>query len=1112
MAKPRIAKRHDDQAPLPDTEQDTAVAPLIPTGALAVALLGFTQAARPLFHVARDGRRLDEIAAVIRALAPERTVAVYPEWDCLPFDRASPSRGTMGARTGVLRWLTDQAAQPDLVLTTAPALLQRVPPPSIWASAHVELTVGDPLDPDELAARLRRLGYILDDRVDEPGEVAIRGRTIDVFPAAAPLPCRVEHDGARITAIRSYDPVSQRSRVETETLVIDPATEIILDPDSDTRLEPFTGQEHRLARFYPALVTVLDYVPEARLVVEAGAEERAAAFFEQIAEGREGSGTGPHTAAGSTDLYLSPDEWTALLQAHSLATATRAEADRVALSPFIRERRPEAAFAKTLRARLKAGDRIVLAGPKAPLRRLVRAAAAAEERTVRLIDAWAEVAAAEPGAMLAIEAPVEAGFHVPDAGATVIAAADLLGQVSAGAERRAAVLPIGEVELRVGDVAIDRDHGLCVFEGLEAIGGEEGEKAGGAAGEDALRLRFADDAVLMVPVTQADRIWRYGSDAEAVTLDRLDGGTWGRRRLEAEATLARAARTMLEAAEARRTARAPRIEASERERERFAAGFGYPLTGDQARAVEETLADLARHEPMDRLVCGDVGFGKTEVALRAAAAAIFAGRQVAVMAPTTVLVRQHVETFRRRFARFGIEVAHLSRLVSPAEAKRVKQGLAEGTVRLVVGTQALAGRGVRFHDLGLAIIDEEQRFGAKTKASLRKAAGDAHILTLSATPIPRTLQAAMVGLQSLSVIATPPAVRQPIRTVIAPFEGEILAAALKREHRRGGQSFVVCPRIEDIAPMAKRLGELVPGLTLVTAHGEMKPAEMDDAMVRFAEGEGDVLLATSIIESGLDVPRANTMLVWDAERFGLAQLHQLRGRVGRGQRRGVVYLFGHPQKPLSPSTEKRLRTLEALDRLGAGFAISARDLDLRGAGDLVGDAQAGHVKLVGLGLYQHLLQLALRAAKGEAAEDWSPEVRIGLSGRVPADYIPEPEIRLSLYTRLLRLRTEGEIDALRDEIEDRFGPMPAPVEALFTLAALRIGCLALGIARLSGGPQGIAADFHPDRTAPMIPVSDEVTIRDGRIVLRRGSEDATERGRQAAAFLRRLEEARDRRA
>ena len=1079
------------------TAPDQSAVPLVPTGALAVSLLGLCEGSRPLVHVARDGRRLEEVAAILRALAPERTVAVYPEWDCLPFDRASPSRGVMGARAGVLRWLTDRDALPDVLLTTAPALLQRVPPPETWGPAHVEIRVGDRLDPEALTAQLARLGYHLDDRVDEPGEVAIRGRTIDVFPAAAPLPCRIEHAEGRVTAIRAYDPVSQRSRTETERLVIDPATEIVLAPDSGLTVRPFTGEEHRLARYYPELRTVLDYVPDARLVVEAGTEERVAAFFEQLDEAREESRSPDGDA-----LYLTPADWTALVKQRGLATASTEESEKIALAPFVRERWPEAAFAKTLKERLKAGDRVVLVGPKAPLRRLVRAAAEQDGRDLRLIDGWSEVADAAPGAMLALEAPIQAGFRVPEAGATVIAAADLFGGMDVGAPRQAAILPIGEVELRIGDVAVDREHGLCVFEGLEAMPGESGGE-----GEDALRLRFADAAIRMVPASQADRIWRYGSEEEAVSLDRLDGGTWARRRLETEAALAKAARVMLTAAEARRTARAPRLVPPAREMERFAAGFGFALTGDQARAVEAALADLAGEAPMDRLVCGDVGFGKTEVALRAAAAAVFAGRQVAVMAPTTVLARQHAETFARRFARFGIEVAQLSRLVAPSEARRVKQGIEDGSVRLVVGTQALAGRGVRFHDLGLVIIDEEQRFGTKTKAALRKAAGDAHLLTLSATPIPRTLQAAMVGLQSLSVIATPPAVRRPIRTVIAPFEDDIVRAALSREHRRGGQSFVVCPRIEDIAPMQRRLAALMPDLDVVSAHGEMKPADMDAAMVRFADGAGDVLLATSIIESGLDVPRANTMLVFDAERFGLAQLHQLRGRVGRGQRRGSVFLFGRPDKPLSPSAETRLRTLEALDRLGAGFAIAARDLDLRGAGDLVGEAQAGHVARVGLGLYQHLLQLALRAAKGEPAEDWSPEVRVGLSGRVPADYVPEPEIRLSLTTRLLRLRAREELDALRDEVEDRFGEVPEPVEALFTLAALRIGCLSLGIVRLSGGPQGIAADFHSDRTPPTMGVSDEISLRDNRVVWRRGGDGPEACARQAAALLRHLEKA-----
>ncbi len=1027
-------------------QQGLEDAPLMPTGALAVALLAFAEGPGPVVHVARDARRLEDLAATLRALEPDARVAVYPEWDCLPFDHASPSRATMGARAAVMRWLTDRNALPDFVLTTAPALVQRVPPPETWASARVTLRVGDPLD---VAA----------------------------------------------------------------------ATEIILEPGSGQSFEPFTGQEHRLDRYYPRLVTLLDYVPEARLAVEDGTQARIDAFFEQMDEARGRLKTRDAPAQPGDGLYLTPEAWRAVVAAHGRLTATEAAGEPRAMPRFAGERRPGTAFAKVLRARLKAGDVVVLAGSVRPLRRLVRQAGKIAERPIRLIDAWADVAEAAPGDVLALEAPLAAGFRVPEQGASVIAAADLFGPEAAVTGGARAILPMGEVDLRPGDVAVDRDHGLCVFEGLEPVSAPSaapsappsaapGATQGGAPSE-ALRLRFAGDAILMVPVTQADRIWRYGSEPDAVTLDKLDGGTWPRRRLEAEATMARTARLMLEAARARRETEAPVLAPPASEMERFAAGFGFAPTPDQAAAVDALMADLASGRPMDRLVCGDVGFGKTEVALRALAAAIFSGRQAALIAPTTVLARQHAETLRRRFGRFGVEVAQLSRLVAPAEAKRVKAGLADGTIRLVVGTHALAGGGVAFADLGLTVIDEEQRFGAKMKADLRRLADGGHVLTLTATPIPRTLQAALVGLQSLSVLATPPALRQPVRTVVAPFDAEAVREALIREHRRGGQSFVVCPRIEDIAPMAERLRALVPGLDILVAHGDLKPSAMDEVMVRFAEGDGDVLLATAIVESGLDVPRANTMLVWEAARFGLAQLHQLRGRVGRGQRRGTVHLLSDPAAPTPAAALQRLRALEALDRLGAGFAVSARDLDLRGAGDLVGEDQAGHAKLVGLGLYQHLLQLALTAAKGERAEDWSPEIELGLPSRIPEDYVPEPEIRLSLYTRLLRLQDAEAIEALAGEVEDRFGAAPAPVLALFDLARLRAACCALGVARLRGGPQGVAADLRPDRPLTAMAAEAGIVLRDGRVVWKRPCPDSAACTALATDLLERIRAVRE---
>ncbi|MDQ4061081.1 MAG: DEAD/DEAH box helicase, partial [Pseudomonadota bacterium] len=685
---------------------------------------------------------------------------------------------------------------------------------------------------------------------------------------------------------------------------------------------------------------------------------------------------------------------------------------------------PARAFAAYIRDRVAAGQRVVVAAiAERDSRVLARRAEQAVGRPPERVADWDAVTAAPAGALLALQLDLDAGFVDGASGTTVVAAADLLGSRAMRAADREATseLPIGEIEFRLGDAVIHIDHGMGALRGLETVSVAE------TAADDTIRLEYAGASILMAPVEEIGKVWRYGSDAEAVSLDRLDSDTWATRRAKAEAELAETARRLIDLARARQAVSAPKL-VPPRDYERFAARFPYSETPDQARAMEETLADIASGRPMDRLVCGDVGFGKTEVALRAAAAAALAGKQVAVVAPTTVLVRQHMQTFRRRFAGLGVEVAHLSRLVKPAEARAVKQGLADGSVRVVVGTHALAAKGVRFKDLGLMIIDEEQRFGARHKAKLRDLGRGVHVLTLTATPIPRTLQSAMIGLQDLSIMATPPARRQPIRTFLTPFDPVTAREALLRERRRGGQSFVVCPRIEDIEPMAARLRELVPELHVMVAHGKMPAEEIDDTMVRFADGEGDTLLATNIIESGLDVPRANTILIWRADRFGLSQLHQLRGRVGRGRLRGVAYLLTDPAAKIGAATEKRLRTLEALDRLGAGFAISARDLDLRGAGDLLGEEQAGHVKLIGVGLYQHFLERALRVARGEApGDDWSPELNLGLTGLIPEDYVPEAEVRINLYARLARLQRSGEIDAFGDEIEDRFGPMPEAV-------------------------------------------------------------------------------------
>ncbi|MDQ4136493.1 MAG: DEAD/DEAH box helicase, partial [Pseudomonadota bacterium] len=823
----------------------------------------------------------------------------------------------------------------------------------------------------------------------------------------------------------------------------------------------------------------------------------------------------PERAAGQRPplpnrLYLDRPEWDARLaerRVHRLLADQDAAPVR-ALPAFASTARPFQRLSGFVQEERNAGRRIALtAAAERDLKQLIRRVGEELEEAPERVREWAAVEAAAPGSLLAFRLDLERGFTDPEAGVTLVAAADVLGSRARSAQpgpSQAIAIAGTELEFRLGDAVVHVDHGLGVLRGIESV------EAEGASAE-VIRLDYAEGATLMVPANEMGKVWRYGAASEAVSLDRLDTDAWEKRRVKVEAEIAESAARLVAVVQERQERTAPKLVPARAAYERFVARFPFSETADQLAAVEDTLEDLASGRPMTRLVCGDVGFGKTEVALRAAAAVALAGKQVAVVAPTTVLVRQHVKTFERRFAGLGIRVAHLSRLVAPAEARAVKQGLSDGSVRVVIGTHALVGKGIRFHDLGLVVIDEEQRFGAAHKAKLRELGSDVHVLTLTATPIPRTLQSALVGLQDISVIATPPAQRQPIRTFVVPFDGTTVREALLRERQRGGQSFVVCPRIEDIEPMAARLAELVPELEVLVAHGQMPVDAIDDAMVRFAEGEGDVLLATNIIESGLDVPCANTMLVWRADRFGLSQLHQLRGRVGRGRVRGVAYLLTDATQKLPRATRKRLQTLETLDRLGAGFAISARDLDQRGAGDLLGEEQTGHLKLIGVGLYQHLLRRAMAQARGEALEaEWEPELNLGSTGGIPADYVPEAEVRINLYARVAALDSGESIDGLAEEIEDRFGASPPPVERLLWIARIRHLCRDSNVQRVDAGPQAIAVTFRTDRSAdPSIRRAVEASKgaldwRGERLVWTKPAEDETERLRNVSRLLRRL--------
>ncbi|WP_082536968.1 MULTISPECIES: DEAD/DEAH box helicase [unclassified Aureimonas] len=1017
------------------------IGPLRPVGATAALIhrkVGALEG-RPLLYVAQTARRAQDILVILKAFAPERDAAFLPPWDSLPGDGVGPSPAVMGRRMSVLRWLTDEAKRPPVLLTTAEALLRRVPPRSAWSGCHVELFAGDEIDPQALGRRLAEIGYVVDDRVDEPGEAAVRGRVVDIFPAAAPRPCRIEHENGRITAIRSYDPLTQLSVATSEHLIVDPASELIGAAASAA------GREPDLVRHYGTLETLFDYLPDAVVLMEEGVDRRADSFFEQIAEE-----SGERVRRGPDKTFLKPAEFSREIAARLDAVVEDKEDDEDAHVPrFVTSEAPLEAFAAHAGQALDAGLRVVFAAPTQPaLQAWLRPAEKALGREATSVAGWDEVLSAKPGAFLSLIAPLAEGFRQGEI--LVVAARDVVGhRAGSASEGPSAALPSASTRFEFGDAVVHLDHGVGILEGLERLGD----------GTEAIRLRYADDATLLVPMSEISALWRYGS-AAGIRLDRLKGEGWVKRRNEIMSGIKATADGLVALAAEKAERRCDALRPETRRFERFCARFSYELTRDQEAATEAILEDLASGRPMDRLVCGDVGFGKTEVALRAAAAAVFSGRQVAIVAPTTVLAQQHFRLFQKRFARLGVEVAQLSRLGGVAEAKRVKAGLADGSIHLVVGTHAVAAKGVSFHNLALVVIDEEQRFGTAHKAALRALGADAHVLAMTATPIPRTLQAGFVGLHELSVIATPPVLRQPIATRVAPFEDDMVREALLREKKRGGRSFVVCPRIEDIEPMAERLSRLVPDLSVATVHGQMPAEALDEAMLAFAGGEGDVLLATNIIESGLDVPGANTMIVWRPDRFGLGQLHQLRGRVGRGSRRGIAILATDPAKPLAETTEKRLRALEALNRLGAGFEISARDLDMRGAGELLGDEQAGHLQLIGLSLYRHFLEHALAVASGhEVSEDRVADLRLGVEGGIPADYIPEPEMRINLAARIAGARDTAALDLLVAEVEDRFGALPAELVLAFDLARLRCACRSLGIHRLDAGPKAVAASF-----------------------------------------------------
>ena len=1001
---------------------------------------------------------------------------------------------------------------PLVVIITVPALLQRVPPKAAIAKASYLAKAGQDVAVADLERYFAVNGYARASTVSERGEFAIRGGVIDVYPPTAAEPVRLDLFGDTLESIRAFDPETQRSTRQLKSVDLLPVSEVLIDKESIARFrsgyvaafgavsdDPLydvvseggrrAGMEHFLPLFYDRLDTLFDYVGEGALIcldhlAAEARDERAAMIddaFDARAEAAKVRGGAVYRPLPVEDLYLSKTEWDERMGDH---------AER-RFSPFVREDgegvidlgarigrsfTPERAqdsvnlfesVADHAKALGKAGKRVLFASwSDGSSERLGTMLADHGLGTVRLAADWADAQGfgvpgtkAKPPQRAVL--PVEHGFETDDL--AVISETDILGdRLSRPRRRRRAQNFLAEAtSLTPGDLVVHIDHGIGRYEGLKTL-----DVAG--APHDCLDLQYGGEARLYLPVENIDLLTRYGSESDGVVLDRLGGAAWQARKARAKQRLREMAEGLIKIAAARQLKVSDEIDPPHGLFDEFCARFPYEETEDQLNAISDVLSDLSAGKPMDRLICGDVGFGKTEVALRAAFVVAMSGKQVAIVCPTTLLARQHFKTFSERFAGWPVKVRRLSRLVVAKEAAETREGLANGELEIVVGTHAVLSKQVTFKDLGLVVVDEEQHFGVKHKEKLKELRADVHMLTLSATPIPRTLQMALSGIREMSIIATPPVDRLAVRTYVTPADPVVAREALLREKYRGGQAYYVAPRVSDLPALEKFLRESVPEIKFVVGHGQMAPTQLEEVMSAFYDGAYDVLLSTTIVESGLDIPTANTLIVHRADMFGLSQLYQLRGRVGRAKARAYAYLTTPTEKPITPAAEKRLKVLQSLDSLGAGFQLASHDLDIRGGGNLLGDEQSGHIKEIGVELYQQMLEDAvaeLRQTAAEAPADdrgWSPQINAGAAVLIPEEYVPDLNVRLSLYRRLSEAERPEDREALAAELIDRFGPLPQEAGQLLKVVAIKGLCRQANVSKIDVGPKGAVVSFRND--------------------------------------------------
>jgi transcription-repair coupling factor (superfamily II helicase) len=1096
----------------------------VPEGYEGAVLAAMAGDAGPVLFVARDDRRMAAVAGAIRFFGRDVDCIAVPAWDCLPYDRVSPRADILARRVDALTTLSERQASgdsgaPAVVLTTVAAILQKLPPPAQFAGARfgVSLQAG--------ASRQRITEYLLSNNfqrtatVMEPGEYAIRGGILDLFPPGREAPLRLDFFGDDLDSIRVFDPISQLTTGDEDAFDMEPVGEIRLNEETIERFRVgyralfgaasdkdilyesisagrrYQGMEHWLPLFHEILGTLFDYLPDAVLVCDHKFEDARRARGEMISdcfEARQSTSARglslldiPYHPLPPDRLYLTGDDWSRALDGRSMLTLQPFAAPGDAAGIEDAGGRPGRDFAD---ARARPGTNIydalrgfideTVAGGRSVI--LAAVSEGSRQRFLKIAaehgiaatpapaDAsWPELNAGGGINVWAAVLDIAHGFSAP--GFVVVSEQDVLGErVGAHAKRR--VKPenfLAEAaSLSPGDLVVHEEHGIGRFHDLITL-------KVAAASHDCLQIEYERGDKLFVPVENIEILSRYGEDEGGVKLDSLGGAGWQARKARMKDRIREMASQLIQVAAARELSQGEVFKFEAGPYEEFSAAFPYQETDDQSAAIEDVLSDLEKGRPMDRLICGDVGFGKTEVALRAAFVTAMEGKQTAIVVPTTLLARQHYQVFAQRFADFPVEVAQISRLVPAATIKKVKAGLDSGTVDIVIGTHALLAKDLRFDRLGLLIVDEEQHFGVAHKERLKSLKTNVHVLTMTATPIPRTLQMALTGVREMSLITTPPVDRLAVRTFILPQDPVVIMEAINRERFRGGQTFYVTPRVADIPRLRAFLGELVPDVKMAVAHGQMPAAELEDVIGDFYDGAYDLLLSTNIIESGLDLPSVNTIIINRADMFGLAQLYQLRGRIGRSKVRGYAYLTLPGDRRLTPAAQRRLEVMQALDSLGAGFMLASYDLDIRGAGNLLGEEQSGHIREVGIELYQQMLEDAVTEARAGAvggdtartstSTEYSPSIDLGIPVLIPDDYVADLGVRLSLYRRIANLTGRGEIEAFAVELIDRFGSLPDAVENLLETVAIKRLCLEAGVARLEAGSKGAVIGFHEDQ-------------------------------------------------